>query len=139
MKLIEALGLYKAIKHTAKKYHWKSVGNTFMSDHLLFDRIYNDIDEGIVDAIVEKYYMGIGRKSINDLDKLTELCLKHEGKSFEAKSENIIPMYKELSRMMQEFLQGVEKLDGSRGINCEIDNMASIIIQLYGLVLARLA
>jgi hypothetical protein len=83
--------------------------------------------------------MGIGRKSIDDLDKLTELCLKHEGKSFEAKSENIIPMYKELSRMMQEFLQGVEKLDGSRGINCEIDNMASIIIQLYGLVLARLA
>ncbi|MBR2239939.1 MAG: hypothetical protein IKO49_01715 [Bacilli bacterium] len=139
MKLIEILGLYKAIKSTAKKYHWKTAGDNFMSDHLLFDRIYDDIDDGIIDTIAEQYYMGLGRKDINDVDELSALCVKYEGKSFEAKSENIIPMYKELLRMMNEFLQNIEKLDSMRGINAELDNMASVISQLYGLVLARLS
>lgn len=139
MKLIEILGLYKAIKCTAKKYHWKTAGDNFMSDHLLFDRIYDDISDDSIDSIAEQYYMGLGRKDINDVDQLCELCTKYEGKSFEAKSENIIPMYKELLRMMNEFLQNIEKLESMRGINSELDNMASTISQLYGLVLARLS
>ena len=114
MKLIEILGLYKAIKCTAKKYHWKTAGDNFMSDHLLFDRIYDDISDDSIDSIAEQYYMGLGRKDINDVDQLCELCTKYEGKSFEAKSENIIPMYKELLRMMNEFLQNIEKLESMR-------------------------
>jgi len=110
-----------------------------MSDHLLFDRIYDDISDDSIDSIAEQYYMGLGRKDINDVDQLCELCVKYEGKSFEAKSENIIPMYKELLRMMNEFLQNIEKVESMRGINSELDNMASTISQLYGLVLARLS
>ena len=53
MKLIEILGLYKAIKCTAKKYHWKTAGDNFMSDHLLFDRIYDDISDDSIDSIAE--------------------------------------------------------------------------------------
>ena len=90
MKIIEILALFKAIKNTAKKYHWKTTGSTFMSDHLLFDRIYDDIEDDQVDTIVEQYYMGIGRKNINDLDNLIKLSAQYEGKSFPATSENII-------------------------------------------------
>lgn len=139
MKLIEILAYYKAIKITAKKYHWKTSGNTFMSDHLLFDRIYDDISEEHIDKIVEQYYMGIGRKNINDLDKLQELCVKYEGESFDAKPENIIKMYNELLKMMVEFLQNIEKLSSTRAIDSELDTLASTVSQLYGLVLARVS
>lgn len=138
MKLIEILALYKAIKNTAKKYHWKTVGMTFMSDHLLFDRIYDDIDDDQIDTIVEQYYMGVGRKDINDLDNLIVLSAQYEGKSFPATSENIIYMYQELARMMNTLLINIEKLNLLRGINSELDNLAGTITQLYGLVTARL-
>ena len=89
MKLIEILGLYKAIKCTAKKYHWKTAGDNFMSDHLLFDRIYDDISDDSIDSIAEQYYMGLGRKDINDVDQLCELCTKYEGKSLNLPSSMI--------------------------------------------------
>lgn len=138
-KLIETLGLYKAIKNTAKKYHWKTVGATFMSDHLLFDRIYNDIDEGLIDKIVEQYYMGIARSEINDLDDLCKIAVEREGRSYEAKSENIVEMFKEISTMMVAFLQAIQEIDKIRGINAELDNMASVVSQLHGLVTARIS
>ena len=47
-------------------------------------------------------------------------------------------MYQELARMMNTFLVNVEKLNLLRGINSELDNIASTITQLYGLVTARL-
>lgn len=139
MNLIKLLALYKAIKNTAKKYHWKTVGTSFMSDHLLFDRIYDDISDDDVDTVVEQYYMGIGRKEIDDLDNLTELCLKMEGKSFPATAESIPLMFQELSKMMNAFILGAEKVQCVRGINSEIDNLTSTITQLYGLVVARLS
>lgn len=139
MNLIKTLALFKAIKNTAKKYHWKTVGSTFMGDHLLFDRIYDDISDDVVDAIVEQYYMGVGRKNIDEVDTLIQLCAEMEGKSFQANAENIPLMYAELSRMMNEFLVGIEKLKLLRGINAELDNMASTINQLLGLVIARLS
>ena len=135
MKLIDILALFKAIKNTAKKYHWKTVGTTFMSDHLLFDRIY---DDNQIDTIVEQYYMGLGRKDIDDLDNLIALSAQYEGQSFTASSENLLMMYQELARMMNTFLVNVEKLNLLRGINSELDNIASTITQLYGLVTARL-
>lgn len=138
MKLIDILALFKAIKNTAKKYHWKTVGTTFMSDHLLFDRIYDDIDDDQIDTIVEQYYMGLGRKDIDDLDNLIVLSAQYEGQSFTASSENLLMMYQELARMMNTFLVNVEKLNLLRGINSELDNIASTITQLYGLVTARL-
>jgi DNA-binding ferritin-like protein len=138
MRLIDILALFKAIKNTAKKYHWKTTGSTFMSDHLLFDRIYDDIDDDQVDTIVEQYYMGVGRKDINDLDNLITLSAQYEGKSFSATSESIILMYQELARMMNTFLINIEKLNLLRGINSELDNLSSTITQLYGLVTARL-
>ena len=138
MKLIDILALFKAIKNTAKKYHWKTVGTTFMFDHLLFDRIYDDIDDDQIDTIVEQYYMGLGRKDIDDLDNLIALSAQYEGQSFTASSENLLMMYQELARMMNTFLVNVEKLNLLRGINSELDNIASTITQLYGLVTARL-
>ena len=132
MRLIDILALFKAIKNTAKKYHWKTTGSTFMSDHLLFDRIYDDIDDDQVDT------MGVGRKDINDLDNLITLSAQYEGKSFSATSESIILMYQELARMMNTFLINIEKLNLLRGINSELDNLSSTITQLYGLVTARL-
>ena len=77
MNLIKLLALYKAIKNTAKKYHWKTAGTSFMGDHLLFDRIYDDISDDDVDTVVEQYYMGIGRKEIDDVDNLTNLCYEY--------------------------------------------------------------
>jgi len=139
MKIIEILALYKAIKNTAKKYHWKTTGTQFMGDHLLFDRIYDDISDDSVDTIVEQYFMGVGRKNINDVDNLTALCLQYEGQSFEATPENINSMYVELSKMMNQFIIQIEKIHSIRGINAELDNMASTITQLYGLVISRLS
>ena len=139
MNLIKLLALYKAIKNTAKKYHWKTVGTSFMSDHLLFDRIYDDISDDDVDTVVEQYYMGIGRKEIDDLDSLTQLCYQMEGKSFPANAESIPLMLQELSKMMNAFILGAEKIQLIRGINSEIDNLTSTITQLYGLVVARLS
>ena len=139
MNLIKLLALYKAIKNTAKKYHWKTTGTSFMGDHLLFDRIYDDISDDDVDAIVEQYYMGIGRKEIDDVDNLTKLCYQLEGKSFPANAGSIPLMYQELSKMMNAFILGAEKIKSVRGINSTIDNMSTTITQLYGLVVARLS
>ena len=139
MNLIKLLALYKAIKNTAKKYHWKTTGTSFMGDHLLFDRIYDDISDDDVDAIVEQYYMGIGRKEIDDVDNLSKLCYQLEGKSFPANAGSIPLMYQELSKMMNAFILGAEKINSVRGINSTIDNMSTTITQLYGLVVARLS
>ena len=139
MNLIKLLALYKAIKNTAKKYHWKTVGTEFMGDHLLFDRIYDDISDDDVDTVVEQYYMGVGRKEIDDVDNLTNLCYQLEGKSFPANAESIPLMYQELSKMMNAFILGAEKINSVRGINSTIDNMSTTITQLYGLVVARLS
>ena len=138
MKIIEILALFKAIKNTAKKYHWKTTGTQFMGDHLLFDRIYDDISDDVVDTIVEQYFMGVGRRNIDDIDNLTQLCLNYEGANYPAVEENIPAMYKELASMMNTFITQIEKIQAIRGINSELDNMASIITQLYGLVIARI-
>ena len=158
MKLIDILALFKAIKNTAKKSHpelnmilcgvksayclnefkhLEPVVRTYYCNYQ-FVESYDDIDDDQIDTIVEQYYMGLGRKDIDDLDNLIALSAQYEGQSFTASSENLLMMYQELARMMNTFLVNVEKLNLLRGINSELDNIASTITQLYGLVTARL-
>ena len=139
MKIIEILALFKAIKNTAKKYHWKTVGSDFMGDHLLFDRIYDDISDDLVDAVVEKYFMGVGRKNIDDVDNLCLMAAQMEGESLPATTESLPLMYQQLANMMNQFITQIEKIQAIRGINSDLDSMAATITQLYGLVMARLA
>lgn len=138
MNLINVLALYLAIKHTAKRYHWKSVGSQYMSDHLLFDRIADAVDEGLIDTIAEQYYMGVGRKNLNELDQLCSLAVQMEGQVYESSDENMKLMFLELSKMMNTFLINIENISKLRGINNTLDDMASSITQVYGLVIARL-
>lgn len=47
-----------AFKYSCKLNHWMT---TSYSQHLLFDRLQEDIDE-YVDSIAEKYFMGFNKK-----------------------------------------------------------------------------
>ena len=53
----EILALLIAIQRTAKDVHYHAKGRDFWGDHLLADRIYDDID-GFIDDIFENWYLG---------------------------------------------------------------------------------
>lgn len=46
-----------AIAHTAKDIHYHTGGDKFWGDHLLADRIHDDLD-GFIDDINENFYLG---------------------------------------------------------------------------------
>ena len=46
-----------AIAHTSKDIHYRTGGDKFWGDHLLADRIHDDLD-GFIDDINENFYLG---------------------------------------------------------------------------------
>lgn len=59
------LACTRALAMAAQSYHWRTNGGNYYEDHLLFERIYNDVD-GMVDGLAER---GIG---VSDNDALAE-------------------------------------------------------------------
>ena len=55
--MFEVLCFLIAIQRQAKEIHYHAKGDCFWSDHLLADRIYEDLD-GLIDEIQENYYLG---------------------------------------------------------------------------------
>lgn len=56
------LACTRALSMVAQSFHWRTKGNNYYGDHLLFERIYDDI-YGMIDGIAER---GIGISG-NDL------------------------------------------------------------------------
>ena len=55
--MFEVLCFLLAIQRQAKEIHYHAKGDAFWGDHLLADRIYEDLD-GLIDEIQENYYLG---------------------------------------------------------------------------------
>ncbi len=57
--MLELIQRLIAFKYSCKLNHWTT---TIYSQHLLFDRLQEDIDD-FVDNIAEKYFMGLNKKA----------------------------------------------------------------------------
>lgn len=69
------LAILLAIKHYAKDIHYNSKGKAFWGNHLLADKIGNDMDS-FIDSINEQVYLGhhlLPPASANVLDMASEL------------------------------------------------------------------
>ena len=53
----KVLMILMAIQRAAKGIHYHTGGAQFFSDHLLADRIYDDLDD-LIDEIQENYFLG---------------------------------------------------------------------------------
>lgn len=60
-----------AIQQYAKGIHYHCKGDSFYSDHLLADRIYDGIDD-FIDQIQESYYLGKGDETPQPQELLYE-------------------------------------------------------------------
>jgi len=65
--MLELMKTLIALKYSCKNNHWKT--NSY-AEHLLFDRLQEDIDE-MVDDIAEKYFMSFGKQKEISADILS--------------------------------------------------------------------
>lgn len=112
MKIKEIVARYFALYTTAKRYHWKTSSQIFQSDHLLFDEVAGAFDLGLVDELVENYYMYMNRGELNDVDTIYDLATKYKGAVLEANGVNAATaMANELKRLAMELQVGLVHAD----------------------------
>jgi starvation-inducible DNA-binding protein len=118
----DLLSMLMASSMIHQNHHWNSAGENFYSDHLLFERIYNETQEDI-DSLAEKIVGGPSSKIdllktselMNDLIqaqqednhvtsslKIEEIILDHISKII-----NLLESQNELSHGMSNLLEGI--------------------------------
>lgn len=141
MTVKEVLSRWFAIYISAKRYHWKTCSSLFMSDHLLFDRIAECWSKKLNDAIVEKYFMGAKRELLNEVDSIFEDAPKYVAPALECKTvADSTQMCLALYSILEDLIKGIQDCDGEdRGVNAELDVVASNLATAKGLLLGRIA
>ena len=93
-ELSNILALLRAALHLHQTHHWQTHGDQYYSDHLLFQRLYQESEE-FVDALAEK---SVGLSSIDRVEATDQIASMHEfiDRAFESvpASNNPIDMIK---------------------------------------------
>ena len=80
---VKSITAFYAIATTAKIYHWQSAGSNFEGDHLLFDRIFDDIYKfDYIDTAAESLAMQEESYNPDILNDVQKLIAEQEGKKF---------------------------------------------------------
>ena len=122
--IIKILAYQRSLAIYYKTAHWQSKGSLFYSDHLLFDRLHNSVQEEI-DTVAEK---GIGLTSdISVVNPVTHLKLVSEvmEKMPTENNENIDYAKSALS-LEKQFLSFLEEVgkEGSLGFQNMVGGIA---------------
>lgn len=72
------LAVLRAAGFIHKTNHWQTKGQTFYGDHLLFDRLYTDNQEGI-DSVAERIVGSVGPDAIDAMEqaRMMKDCVDH--------------------------------------------------------------
>ena len=125
-----------AIQKTAKGIHYLCHGDSFFSDHLLADRIQEDIDD-FVDEIQENYYLG----KEEDAPQQAQL-LASAGALVPEITEDMTESFKALDRLLLSCVNEVEtasKLEATTVGDADLlGRICSDIQKKHGFVWRRL-
>lgn len=141
---VRSITAFYAIATTAKIYHWQSAGSNFEGDHLLFDRIFDDIYKfDYIDIAAESLAMQKVSYNPDILNDVQKLIAEQEGKKFS--KEDLMNddvqdlMFQELGNMLENW--NIESMK----IKSMIPQLAQMYDQMYetcgilrGLIDARL-
>lgn len=72
---IEVFAIHYTLNLVYQTAHWLSKGNQSYSDHLLYERLYNEVS-GTLDKIAEKWIPTFGEDSINP-SEVTRISAEH--------------------------------------------------------------
>lgn len=141
---VKSVTAFYAIATTAKIYHWQSAGSNFEGDHLLFDRIFDDMYKfDYIDIVAESLAMQKIPYNPDILNDVQKLIAEQEGKKFtkeDLMNENAQDlMFQELGNMLENWY--IESMQ----IKSMVPQLAQIYDQMYetcgvlrGLIDARL-
>jgi len=71
-KLVPLLACTRALAVVAQSYHWRTEGESYYSDHLLFERIYGAAND-MIDGLAEKIVGLCGDGSLVEINLQTKL------------------------------------------------------------------
>ena len=141
-KAIAAVCSAYAIANTAKIYHWQSFGNCFESDHLLFDRIHDDLfDLSWIDTIAEAVAMPNETRNLNCLNDIPALVAAKQGRKFDGEDFNadvLNEMFSTLREMLRHYFVTYADYKEIKQVSPVFDEINQRVSILQGLVDARL-
>ena len=141
---VKSVTAFYAIATTAKIYHWQSAGSNFEGDHLLFDRIFDDMYKfDYIDIVAESLAMQKIPYNPDILNDVQKLIAEQEGKKFSKEdlmNDNVQDlMFQELGNMLENWY--IESMQ----IKSMVPQLAQMYDQMYetcgvlrGLIDARL-
>lgn len=110
-KLVKILGFLKALQFHHQAAHWKVTGESFYSDHLLFERLYENLNDDI-DTLAEKIISFFGEQAIDPL-VLIKLSHYFVHKAYQEEPECIISrsllMEENLQEILEDFYSATEE------------------------------
>ena len=126
-----------AIQRQAKAIHYSAKGFEFYSDHLLCDRIYEDISD-LEDEIFENYYLGREQEAPSQKDifqKATDLIPQN--------ADDIEIAFKDLDNLIIECIAKIESMveedkDLTAGDNDLLGRICSDLQKKHGFIVRRL-
>ena len=140
-KAIEAICQVYAIANTSKIYHWQSFGRCFESDHLLFDRIHDDLfDLGWIDTVAEAVAMPKETRNLDCLNDVTHWVAERQGRKFyeeDFNSETLNEMFSTLQEMLHHYFSEYADYKEIKQVSPVFDEINQRVSILQGLVDAR--
>lgn len=134
--IIEIIGRLDALKKTAKLYHWNCNGVNFESDHLLFDKIADDLDD-YIDLLSETYMMAL--KPSNIMEEEYEILIHNKDEYFGMKLSSNDEMAIELRRLIVDLHNKISETDSTvRGVENVLDDISMNLIQKIGFLNKRI-
>lgn len=141
-KAVEAVCQVYAIANTSKIYHWQSFGRCFESDHLLFDRIHDDLfDLGWIDTVAEAVAMQDETRNLNCLNEVPQWVADRQGRKFDEQSfddETLNEMFSTLQEMLHDYFSEYGDYKEIKQVSPIFDEINQRVSVLKGLVDARL-
>lgn len=140
-KAIDAVCSVYAIANTAKIYHWQSFGVCFESDHLLFDRIHDDLfDLGWIDTVAEAVAMPDETRNLNCLNDIPALVAEKQGRKFNEtfNTDVLNEMFSTLREMLHHYFATYVDYKEIKQVSPIFDEINQRVSILQGLVDARL-
>lgn len=135
-KMIEIIGRLDALRKTAKLYHWNCNGDVFYSDHLMFDKIAENIDDWI-DALSEKYMMSLKPNHI--MEEEYDILVHNKDEYFGRKLSTNDEMSAELRELIIQLVNLLGETDtGVRSVENQLDDIADSLMQYIGFLNKRL-
>lgn len=136
----ELLARFRAYSLYLQQCHWASSGALFYADHLLFERLYNDVND-VIDAIAEKGIGATGEPSFVYLtDHLTRVAdlVKEYPQQTDLTSDYFVAAL-QIEQDLYNFLVSAFKSEKHIGVQNFIQGLADAGTQRVYLVQERVA